>query len=91
MIARFDGQFIRGVARLSSLGRRDFLELIAPWEMATLDRFDTETVSWALASGPFVPLPGSALKNIFITINPRVRPHGPRARMVDREPMPIIF
>ena len=93
LIGRFDGGFVRGVARLANLGTDDFLELIGPCEIAPMDQFDAQAVARTLAAGPFIPLPGST-KAIFLTINPKTRQRGAYGRAaarVHREPMPIIF
>ncbi len=93
MIGRFDGSFVRGVARLANLGTSDVRDLIGACEIERLDRFDGATVAQTLAAGRVQPLPGS-LKSIFITINPRTRRHGTHARGGSRyhgDPMPIVF
>ncbi len=91
MIGRFDGNFVRGVARLGNLGTDDFRDLIGACEIEPLDRFDG--VAQTLSAGRFEPLSGS-LKSIFITINPRTRRYGAHARTAGRyhsEPMPVVF
>lgn len=90
LIARWDGNCVRGVPRLADLGQLDFQELIGPCEITPIENLDAQTIAQTLIAGPFVPLKGS-VKNIFLTVNPR--PDGRRARTATRshEPMPIIF
>ena len=93
MIGRWDGQSVRGVARLGNLGTADFHDLIGACEIAPLEMFESATVAQTLAAGPFMPLPGS-LKTVFITINPKTRRHGNHVRGAGRyhgEPIPIVF
>jgi hypothetical protein len=93
LIARFDGNCVRGVAHIGHLGADDLRGLISPAEVAPMENLDGETVAQTLVAGPFVPLSGS-LKGIFLTINPRVRRRGRAERSaahIDDEPMPLIF
>jgi hypothetical protein len=94
MIARFDGNCVRGVAvGLANIGTSAFRDLVGACEIANLDRGNAASVAETLSAGRFEPLPGS-LKMIFITINPRTRRHGAHAWSRNRyhgEPMPIVF